>query len=74
MQRVKFCVQAFVYGFVFSAIALAQVTTGTISGTVRDSTGAVIPGVTVTLTSTEKGISRTVLPTRVGAIGLQSWH
>src|ERR1051326_8636294 len=60
MQRIKFCVTAFVYGFVCSAIALAQVTTGTISGTVSDSTGAVIPGVTVTLTSTEKGISRTV--------------
>src|ERR1700756_3591781 len=60
MQRMKFCLKAFVYGFVCSAIALGQVTTGTISGTVSDSTGAVIPGVTVTLTSTEKGISRTV--------------
>src|ERR1051326_3088758 len=60
MQRIKFCVTAFVYGFVCGAIALAQVTTGTVSGTVTDSTGAVIPGVTVTLTSTEKGISRTV--------------
>ena len=60
MRIMKFCVKAFVFGFVCSAIALAQVTTGTVSGTVSDSTGAVIPGVTVTLTSTEKGISRTV--------------
>ncbi|MBI4458582.1 MAG: carboxypeptidase regulatory-like domain-containing protein, partial [Acidobacteria bacterium] len=41
-------------------ISLAQVTTGTISGTVSDSTGAVIPGATVTIRNTETGISRTV--------------
>src|SRR2546428_9624696 len=46
--------------FMFSALAVAQVTTGTISGTVSDSTGAVVPGVNVTLKSVEKGISRTV--------------
>ena len=28
---------------------LAQVTTGTVLGTVRDETGAMVPGVTVTL-------------------------
>src|SRR5437588_3824323 len=61
MQRSKLWAKAFVYGFVFSAIAVAQVTTGTISGTVTDSTGAVLPGVTVTLTAIEKGISRTVV-------------
>src|SRR6266571_9280613 len=46
--------------FVFTSLAFAQVTTGTISGTVTDSTGAVVPGVNVTLKSVEKGISRTV--------------
>src|SRR5437762_7662760 len=46
--------------FLFSALAVAQVTTGTISGTITDSTGAVVPGVNVTLKSVEKGITRTV--------------
>ena len=40
---------------------LAQVTTGTVLGTVRDETGAMVPGVTVTLKNVETGISRTVL-------------
>ncbi|HTZ60406.1 MAG TPA: carboxypeptidase regulatory-like domain-containing protein [Acidobacteriaceae bacterium] len=38
-----------------SCIAFGQVTTGTILGTVRDSTGAVVPGATVTITDTAKG-------------------
>ena len=36
----------------------AQVTTGSILGTVHDSTGAVIPGATVTITDTGKGTSQ----------------
>ncbi|MBI2822069.1 MAG: carboxypeptidase regulatory-like domain-containing protein, partial [Acidobacteria bacterium] len=39
----------------------AQVTTATVSGTVRDDTGAVLPGVTVTLKNVATGIARTVL-------------
>ena len=41
-------------------IALAQVTTATISGTVSDSTGAVVPGAVVTVRNVETGITRTV--------------
>jgi len=37
----------------------AQVTTGTISGTVSDSTGAVMPGVTVAIQNEDTGITRT---------------
>jgi len=37
--------------------AAAQITSATMSGTVKDSSGAVIPGATVTLTSTTKGTS-----------------
>src|SRR3989442_6824156 len=37
----------------------AQVTTGTISGVVQDSSGAVIPGVSVTVKNVETGIART---------------
>jgi hypothetical protein len=35
--------------------AVAQITTGTVSGTVKDSTGGVIPGATVVLTSETRG-------------------
>ena len=42
-------------------LALAQVTTGTISGTVRDETGAVLPGVTINALNTDTGITRTVV-------------
>ena len=46
----------------FSAIAFGQGTTGDIEGTVTDSNGAVIPGASVTITSTGSttGFSRTV--------------
>src|SRR3989442_14740649 len=38
----------------------AQVTTGTISGVVQDPTGAVIPGVSVTVRNVDTGTARTV--------------
>ena len=39
--------------------ARAQITSGTISGTVKDSTGAVVPGAKVVVLNEETGISRT---------------
>ncbi|OFV97083.1 MAG: hypothetical protein A3F68_04190 [Acidobacteria bacterium RIFCSPLOWO2_12_FULL_54_10] len=47
-------------------IAAAQVTTGTILGTVADTTGAVIPGTSITLRNTDTGISRTVSTDEAG--------
>ena len=41
-------------------LSLAQVTTGTISGTVTDPTGAVIPGSTITVRNVETGITRII--------------
>ena len=41
------------------APALAQTVTGEIRGTVRDSSGGVLPGVTVTATNTQTGLTRT---------------
>lgn len=44
----------------FAGIARAQVSTGTISGTVKDSSGAVLPGAKVVLLNEGTGMSRTV--------------
>src|SRR5258707_11662904 len=38
-----------------SSAATAQVTTGSILGTIHDATGAVVPNATVTITDTAKG-------------------
>ena len=46
--------------FSFS-LAAAQVTTGDLLGTVSDATGAVLPGVEVTVTHVDTGISRTFI-------------
>ena len=43
----------------FGGIVFAQVTTGTISGTVSDASGAVIPGANITVRNVETGITRT---------------
>jgi len=50
-----------------ATVAGAQVTTGTIAGTVRDSTGGVAAGATVTVTETGKGTSSTYVTDANGA-------
>jgi hypothetical protein len=50
----------------WTPIANAQVATATISGTVTDNTGAVLPGVTVVVQNQDTGISRTVLTNETG--------
>ncbi len=56
-----------VFAFLFSSLAVAQTTlaTGSIVGTVTDTTGAVVPGAKVTITSTTTG--RTVAATTTGS-------
>ena len=46
--------------------ASAQETTGTITGVTTDSTGGVLPGVTVTVTNTNTGTSRTAVTNEAG--------
>src|SRR3989442_3543168 len=47
--------------FVFGAqVATAQVNTATISGTLRDESGAVLPGAVVTVQNQDTGISRSL--------------
>lgn len=45
---------------VSSMLTLAQTSRGTVSGVVKDQTGAVIPGATVTLVNTDTTVERTV--------------
>lgn len=57
---VRRCIYTLAWALILSAgIVLGQVTTGIISGTVSDPTGAVIPGATVLLKNVETGIQHT---------------
>src|SRR6476661_3987308 len=53
-------------GILISSAAWAQ-STAQINGTVKDQTGAVLPGVEITVTQTETGISRSVVSDEGGA-------
>ena len=54
-----------------SCLVFAQGSTGAISGVVRDATGAVIPGVTVTARHIESGLTRTAVSSETGGYNLQ---
>src|SRR6266571_2725655 len=51
---------------VFTISAFAQSTNASLGGTVSDSTGALIPGVTITATNTNTGIAQTNLTNESG--------
>ena len=57
-----------IFAWLFAAsIAFAQgASTASIAGTVRDSSGSVLPGVTVTSTQTDTGLTRTVVSDEAG--------
>src|SRR5437870_3505961 len=54
------------FPLVFSAAAAAQLSTGTISGTVTDQSGAVTPGAAIRIRNLETGVSRNVLANEAG--------
>src|ERR1035441_1779575 len=56
MNRV---IMLLVLGFLSVSVALAQLPTGTILGTVKDSSGAAVPGATVTAKNLDTSFSRT---------------
>ena len=58
---------AFLFCSLVSANAFAQTTNATLGGTVSDSTGALIPGVTITATNTQTGIVNTAVTNEAGA-------
>src|SRR5262249_16078258 len=48
-------------------VAMSQLPTGTILGTVKDSTGAIIPGTAITAKNLETGLTRTAVGTEEGS-------
>src|SRR5262249_44034926 len=56
----RFCLLAVSIVFCLSAITFGQRTTGDVEGTVKDPKGAVVPGVSVTISGTSVGFNRTV--------------
>jgi hypothetical protein len=65
-----------ILGFVFGGAHFlrAQVSTGAINGTVRDSSGAVVPNATVTLANVATGVKRTTETNSVGNYGFVDIH
>src|SRR5438445_1165634 len=57
---------------VFSAVSIWAQATAQISGTVKDQTGAVLPGVEVTATQTDTGIARTAVTNETGSYVLSN--
>ena len=65
MRPVRICAIAIAVQFTLALSVLAQLTTGSVAGTVKDAQGGVIPGATVTLVSETRGTkSIPVVPTR----------
>lgn len=62
---------AVLMAFPLASIASAQVTAATIVGTITDSSGAALPGVTVTARNVDTGFTRTVPSNEVGAYRLE---
>jgi hypothetical protein len=55
ITKLRFCILAIVL-FLSTSNVFAQVSTGTIAGTVKDASGAMAVGATVTITNTSTGI------------------
>ena len=60
MGKQKLLLRLSVSVFLVAGIAAAQVTTASISGTVKDSSGAVLPGAQVVVLNEDTGVPRTV--------------
>ena len=53
-------------GLLSTAMAIAQMQTGQVTGTVKDSSGSIIPGATVTVRNVDTGVIRTSSTNELG--------
>ena len=63
---------AFIILFAFPALLLSQAYFGTVAGLIMDPSGAVVPGVKLTLTDVEKGYTFTATSNKEGEFILPS--
>ena len=62
---------AVLLAFPFASVAVAQITSATIVGTITDTSDAALPGATVTARNVDTGFTRTVPSNEVGAYRLE---
>ena len=73
MNRTGVCLLAALLAMTLaSGTVWAQATTAQINGTVKDSTGAVLPGVEITMTQTATGVKRSTVTNETGKYALPS--
>src|SRR5436309_2051692 len=73
MKRIAVCVLVVLLAFALEGVgAWAQATTAQINGTVKDQSGAVLPGVEITVTQTATGAKRTAVTNETGNYVLAS--
>src|SRR5262245_17273580 len=53
-------------GLLAASVAFSQTSTATLTGTVRDSTGAILPSVAVTVTNTDRNVSQMIVTNDAG--------
>ena len=72
LKRIFVCTLIGLLTSALSVAAAAQGTTAQISGTVKDQSGAVLPGVEITVTQTATGAKRTAVSNETGNYVLAS--
>src|SRR6266446_3683205 len=72
MKRASFVLGTTLLFFALSSVDVWAQATAQISGTVRDQSGAVLPGVEVTATQTDTGIARSTVTNETGSYVLSN--
>ena len=72
MRRIVFFISAASLMLILSSAPIWAQATAQISGTVKDQSGAVLPGVEVTATQTDTGIARTTVTNETGSYVLSN--
>ena len=71
MRHLRFTLSLFMLAILMPFMAFGQSSTGSFSGTVSDSNGGALPGVTVTAANTATGVTRSVVSNGVGHFEVQ---